>query len=178
MDNGNRHHTLAPWVVVLGVIAGLSLLIAVAATIDGRIAAWSQHLAQNAADAAARAGAKSLQELLDHPNFECGVTPDRLVLEQVQLYADLNQIPETAWGLNVQAYYLGQDANSERFRLETLDAVQHWQVGATNVVPCEAISGLHVEVYYPQETLLTQLLAIKHARVTVAATSFLTALPQ
>ncbi|GAB4573830.1 MAG: hypothetical protein Kow0077_17450 [Anaerolineae bacterium] len=162
--------TRSKWWLAGPVITGtLAILIVLAISVDSRITAWSQHMAQNAADASARAGAASLQELLENAAFACGESSDALVLEQTQLYAALNQVPDTLSGLNMQAYYVTRDADGQYRDLRDPASGQRWQVGATDYVPCEPIRGLHVEVFYPQETLLTRVFSIEHARVRVDA---------
>ena len=157
-----------------GVIAALAivgLLMVLIATVDGRIAAWSQHLAQNAADASALAGTHSLLEIAHSAAFDCEQTSDSLILRQIQLYADLNHVPDATTGLNVQAYYLEQTEAGTYRDLLNPETGQRWKVGSPGTVPCNAAQGLYVEVYYPQETLITRLLTIEHARVVVNATA-------
>jgi len=164
--NGSRR-----WIAALAVATMLGLAVIVAVVVDGRIVAWSRHIAQSAADAAALAGAASLNELLRKPQFVCGSTPDDLILDQVLLYAELNQIPDMAWGLNVQAYYLGKGDDGALLDLINPETGSRWKVGSTGAVPCEAVRGLHVEVYYPQETLLTRLFGVENATVRMDASA-------
>lgn len=157
------------WIPALATLTIMGLLIVLIVTVDGRVAAWSQHLAQNAADAAALAGARSLHEITGSAAFSCAEASDTLIMAQIQLYAELSQASDTAAGLNVQAYYLTQAAAGDYHALLHPETGQRWKIGATGSVPCEAVHGLAVEVYYPQETLLTRLFAIEHARVVVEA---------
>ncbi len=153
---------------MVGVFAALTIL---AITVDGRIVAWSRNLAQSVADASALAGASSLQELLRAPEFACGQTSDSLIVDQIQLYADLNQPLDTTRGMSVQAYYLGRDDSGALSDLINPETGSRWKAGATGSVPCGPVYGLHVEVYYPQETLMTRLFGIDYATIRVEATA-------
>lgn len=156
-------------IAALAILALAGLLVILLAIVDGRIAAWNRYLAQNAAEASALAGAGSLQELLLTPGFVCDQTSDRLIREQISLYANLNQVPETTRGLNVQAYYLSRDATGALIDLVNPETGLPWQVGATGAVPCAALYGLHVEVYYPQDTLMIRLIGLKSTSIRAEA---------
>ncbi len=153
----------------LAILALAGLVVILLAVVDGRIAAWNRYLAQKAAEASALAGAGSLQELLLTPGFVCGQTSDHLIREQISLYADLNQVPETTRGLNVQAYYLSRDATGALIDLANPETGLPWQVGATGAVPCAALYGLRVEVYYPQDTLMIRLIGLKSTSIRAEA---------
>lgn len=157
------------WITAFAALALVGVFAALIMLVDGRIAAWSQHLAQNAADASALAGTRSLLEITQASAFACAEASDSLVMEQIQLFADLNHVPGAASGVNVQGYYLGLLETGDYHILLHPETGQPWKVGATGRIPCEVVRGLHVEVYFPQETLLTRLFAVEHARVVVEA---------
>ncbi|NPV65878.1 MAG: hypothetical protein HPY64_01890 [Anaerolineae bacterium] len=153
----------------LVILALVGLLVILLAIVDGRSAAWNRYLAQNAAEASALAGAGSLQELLLTPGFVCDQTSDRLIWERISLYADLNQVLDTTRELNVQAYYLSRDATGALIDLINPETGLPWQVGASGAVPCAALYGLHVEVYYPQDTLMIRLMGLKNTTIRAEA---------
>ncbi len=170
MNSQLEHRLSRGGITALAILAIAGLLIFLIATVDGRIAAWSQQLAQNVAEAAVLAGTRSLHEIMQSSGFVCAATPDNLIMEQMQLYADLNRASDAVDpGLSIQGYYLTSVMAEDYQFLYSSETGERWKVGTTGSVPCEAIQGLHVEVYYPQETLLTRLFGINHARVVVEA---------
>ncbi len=155
--------------IILFALAMIGIVAVVAAALDGGMLYWNQRRAQNAADAAVIAGTSALVSQWQSGSFVCGVTSDQPILDQVYLYADLNDVPSASDGTNVEAFYLVEDNNGDHLDLYNPDTGEPWAVGETGAIPCAPIAGLHVKVHYPQQTFMAGIIGVAQTRATVDA---------
>lgn len=164
-----RHHGEQGQVIILFALAMVGVVAVVAIALDGGMLYWNQRRAQNAADAAVIAGTSMLVSEMQSSSFLCGITADRPILDQIVLYAGLNDVPNADAAQQVTAYYLTEDEAGNRIDLPNPTTGQPWQVGDTGAVPCAEIVGLHVRVRFPQRTFIAGVMGIPQTRATVDA---------
>ncbi len=164
-----RHHGEEGQVIILFALAMVGIVAVVAAALDGGMLYWNQRKAQNAADAAVMAGTTMLVAQVQSGSYLCGVTSDRPILDQVQAYAGINDVPDATNANNVVAYYMVKDEEGNRIDLYNPATGLPWQVGETGAVPCAPVAGLHVKVSYPQRTFLAGIIGIAQTRASVNA---------
>ncbi|MBN1964839.1 MAG: Tad domain-containing protein [Anaerolineae bacterium] len=154
--------------IILFALAMVGIVAVVAVALDGGMLYWNQRRAQNAADAAVIAGTSALVTESLSDSYICGVTSDQSILDQVHLYAGLNDVPNPAAG-NVEAYYLIEDGEGNRIDMPNPAVNGPWQVGYNGTVPCAELVGLHVRIWYPQQTFISGIIGIEQTRVMVDA---------
>ncbi len=166
-----RHHGEKGQTVILLAFAMIGLLGIVGLALDGGMLYWNQRRAQNGADAAVIAGVTAMAE---HTLLEagCGAGSEQEILNLVQEYANVNEVPDADAGDNIVAYYLIEEEDGDRVDLLIPGTGDPWWVGLTDQIPCDHDPvGLRVEAKFPQQTFLAGVVGIAETNVTVEASA-------
>lgn len=158
-------------IAILLAVSMVGLVAIVGLAIDGGMLFWNQRRAQNAADAAALSGTTALVDLVMDETFACGVTPSQPILDKVWQYTANNDVPDSAGGNNVNAYYLTTNVDGDW--VDLTDSVGNpWEIGVTSTtVPCEDIVGVHVVTSFPQDTFLAGVIGFAETNLIVDASA-------
>ncbi len=148
-------------VILFAVVLVVDVVVVAVVLLDGGMLFWSEQQAQHAAEAAAIAGADVLAQLIRSDGFACGITREQLVMDQVLLYAGLNDVPDPSNPENVDVRYVTQDEHG----MNTEDL----RVGDSGVIPCDALVGLHVRLQFPRQTFVTSITRQSASLISAAA---------